>query len=808
MIILAFESTCDETAVALVENGRRVLADAILSQADMHALYGGVVPEIASRKHVEAIAGLTDRALQDAGLTKKDVDAVAVSYAPGLIGAVLVGVSFAKSVAYALGVPLIPVHHIRGHIAANYLAFPELQPPFLALAISGGNTLLVDVKDYTDMEILGSTRDDAAGECFDKAARVLGLPYPGGKPMDELAQQSQGGKYDLPRAHVSGCELDMSFSGLKTAVVNLAHNARQKGEDLDAAALARDFTRAVSDELVPRAVAAAKGLAPFAAHLESLPAVPSADAAGRLFDSAHAARMLDEALAAEPALAQFNGLDHSERIKRFRELDDRFANLSREAAFAKISEKLPLDMSAKVAKKSELGILRHECEKKMRHKPIRQLLAEIPTLAPALKPCFLMSPLSVAQYLPPDTDPFDLIVFDEASQIPVWDAIGVIARGKQLIVVGDPKQMPPTSFFQKADTEGEDDDEAAQEDMESILDECLAAGVFSSHLNWHYRSRHESLIAFSNHNYYDDRLYTFPAANRSPSLGVRFQFVADGIYDRKASRTNEKEARALVDWVFDHVKAPGYKPRSVGVVTFSEAQKDLIEGLFEERREKDPSIESFFSDENPEPFFVKNLENVQGDERDVILFSVGYAADKDGKLAMNFGPLNRTGGERRLNVAVTRAKEQVVVFASIHGSQIDLSRTSAVGAAHLKSFLEFAEKGSDAAPQAAAKDNGAFPKAVAEFLRGKGYEVDECVGTGACRIDLAVKKPGADDYLLAIECDGPSYASQLTVRDRDQLRPSVLKSLGWKLTRLWSVDWALDRTRAENALLALLDSLK
>ena len=258
MIILAFESTCDETAVAVVRDGRTVLSDAILSQADMHALYGGVVPEIASRKHVEAIAGLTDQALQQAGIAKKDVDAVAVIYAPGLIGAVLVGVSFAKSVAYALGVPLIPVHHIRGHIAANYLAFPDLQPPFLALAISGGNTLIVDVKDYTDMEILGSTRDDAAGECFDKAARVLGLPYPGGKPMDQLAQQSQGGKYDLPRAHVAGSELDMSFSGLKTAVVNLVHNAAQKGEELDAAALARDFTRAVSDELVPRAMAAAK----------------------------------------------------------------------------------------------------------------------------------------------------------------------------------------------------------------------------------------------------------------------------------------------------------------------------------------------------------------------------------------------------------------------------------------------------------------------------------------------------------------------------------------------------------------------
>ena len=235
MNILAFESSCDETAVAVVQDGRRVLADAILSQADMHALYGGVVPEIASRKHVEAIAGLTDQALRDAGLTKRDIDAVAVTYAPGLIGAVLVGVSFAKSAAWALGVPLVPVHHVRGHIAANYLAFPELEPPFLAL---------------------GATRDDAAGECFDKAARVLGLPYPGGKPMDQLAQQSAGGVYTLPRAHVDGEPLDMSFSGLKTAVVNLAHNAQQKGEPLDEPALARDFTQAVSDELTERAALA------------------------------------------------------------------------------------------------------------------------------------------------------------------------------------------------------------------------------------------------------------------------------------------------------------------------------------------------------------------------------------------------------------------------------------------------------------------------------------------------------------------------------------------------------------------------
>ena len=260
MKILAFESSCDETAVAVVEDGRRVLSDAIASQADMHALYGGVVPEIASRKHVEAIAALTDKALADAGVTKRDIDAVAVTYAPGLIGAVLVGLSFAKSVAYALGVPLIPVHHIRGHIAANYLAFPELEPPFLALCMSGGNTLLVDVRDYTDLVLVGATRDDAAGECFDKTARVLGLPYPGGKPIDDMSKTGDDRKYKLPIGHVDGCPYDMSFSGLKTAVINLAHTAEQKGEPLDKASLAASFCRAMSESLVPRTMAAVREL--------------------------------------------------------------------------------------------------------------------------------------------------------------------------------------------------------------------------------------------------------------------------------------------------------------------------------------------------------------------------------------------------------------------------------------------------------------------------------------------------------------------------------------------------------------------
>ncbi len=258
MKILAFESSCDETAVAVVRDGRHVLSDAILSQADMHAIYGGVVPEIASRKHIEAIAGLTDKALADAGISKGDIDAVAVTYGPGLIGALLVGVNFAKAAAYALDRPLIPVHHLRGHIAANYIAFPELEPPFLALCISGGNSMLVDVRGYTDMSILGATRDDAAGECFDKIARVLGLPYPGGLPMQELAEGGDSTKYPLPRAKVAGNDLDMSFSGLKTAAVNLIHNAQQKGEPLDRASLAASVAAAISDELVPRAMEATR----------------------------------------------------------------------------------------------------------------------------------------------------------------------------------------------------------------------------------------------------------------------------------------------------------------------------------------------------------------------------------------------------------------------------------------------------------------------------------------------------------------------------------------------------------------------
>ena len=258
MNILAVESSCDETAVAIVRDGREVLCDCIASQVALHREYGGVVPEIASRKHIEAIYGLADEALSQTGLNRSDVDAVAVTYAPGLIGAVLVGVNFAKAAAMAMGKPLIPVHHIRGHIAANYIAYPELKPPFLCLVVSGGHTMFVEVKDYTDMQILGTTLDDAAGECFDKVGRVLGMPYPGGAALDKMAQSGTPGKYSLPRSKPGENPYNMSFSGLKTAALNLIHHAQQVGEELDVPSLCAEFAQAVSDTLVPRAEMALK----------------------------------------------------------------------------------------------------------------------------------------------------------------------------------------------------------------------------------------------------------------------------------------------------------------------------------------------------------------------------------------------------------------------------------------------------------------------------------------------------------------------------------------------------------------------
>ncbi len=625
-----------------------------------------------------------------------------------------------------------------------------------------------------------------------------------------LAQQCAAAAQDLLQASRKGFFARLVAAFRNRALVPFGIAFKLTPEMAERLAGALDGLRGVLNWRRARFAAAQAGMAGIAAAMEN--GKIDSGRTSEAFRNAYVQRMLDAVIAASPALAGFNGLNHNACVKRFRELDARLAELAKGEVFARLASRLPRRRAGDCPAASELGILRRECEKKARQKPVRQLLAEIPHLAADIKPCFLMSPLSVAQYLPPEAS-FDLVVFDEASQIPVWDAIGVIARGKQLVCVGDPKQMPPTNFFQKGESETEEEDDESVADMESILDECLAAGVHSAYLSWHYRSRHESLIAFSNHHYYGDRLNTFPSASDSPQLGVRFEFVSDGVFERRASRTNRKEAEALVDYVFARFASPDYRRRSVGVVTFSQAQQTLIEDLIEARREKNPKCEAFFGDDTEEPFFVKNLENVQGDERDVILFSVGYAPDADGKFAMNFGPLNRDGGERRLNVAVTRAKQQVVVFSSIHGSQIDLDRTSATGAAHLRAFLEFAEKGGTApAPVAGAAAaeplSGEFPATVARMLREHGWEVEQNLGSGALRIDLAVHRRQGDGCLLAIECDGPAYAGQRMARDRDMLRASVLQGLGWHVTRLWSVDWSFDRKRAEESLLSLLEALE
>lgn len=578
----------------------------------------------------------------------------------------------------------------------------------------------------------------------------------------------------------------------------LAENLRRIPENL------RELRRGLL-YLKKRYAAAREGLLPAVEALERGD-VP-ADAFVERVETAIRSKMIDAVLAAVPALSGFVGENRESEIRRFRELDERYIALSEKIIFARLAARLPRKTDAADPATAELGLLRRECEKRARQKPVRQLLEQIPSIVPALKPCFLMSPLSVAQYLSPECAAFDLIVFDEASQIPVWDAIGAIARGKQLIVVGDPKQMPPTSFFEKLkdDDDVPEDEAPPEKDMESILDECLAAGIFSAHLNWHYRSRHDSLIAFSNARYYDGRLLAFPSARSSETLGVRFEFVENGIYDRRRSRTNAVEAERLVEYVFNRLADPAQRGKSMGVVAFSRQQKNLIEDIFERERAAHPELESFFSDGNAEPFFVKNLENVQGDERDVILFSVGYAPDETGAMSMNFGPLNRQGGERRLNVAVTRAKEQIVVFSSIRASQIDLSRTRAVGAAHLRAFLDYAEKKLRLLPNEAGtpeETRNGLAETVAGTLEKHGFSVRRNLGCGGALIDVAVRHPTRkDEYLLGVECDGRAYRVQRTARDRDRLRDSVLESLGWKIFRAWTIDWAYDRERAEAALL-------
>lgn len=535
-----------------------------------------------------------------------------------------------------------------------------------------------------------------------------------------------------------------------------------------------------------------------------------------LFERSFRRAFLSAVIENEPVLRDFFGHEHAGRIAQFCRRDEKMADLTRRLIRAKLAAAIPRDKVPDDIPKAELGLLRKELSKKTRHIPVRQLLSRIPSLLPRLKPCVLMSPLSVAQYLEASHELFDVVIFDEASQIPVWDAVGAIARGKQLIVVGDPKQLPPTNFFNTAEeTEDDSNDADLQQDLESILDELLTVGMRHKRLQWHYRSRHESLISFSNRHYYENDLLTFPSPHTDLG-GVRFKHLPGGRYDKGKTRTNLVEARALVDELVGRLRSENGATLSFGVVTFNQAQQKLIEDLIDEERRKFPEIEIHFGDQPPvvgEPVFVKNLENVQGDERDVILFSICYGPDESERVSMNFGPLNRDGGERRLNVAITRAKQEVIVFSTLRADQIDLTRTRARGARDLKFFLEYAERGPRAfAEQISRTDsNGAeseFEHLVANRIRAAGFDVHHQVGCSGYRIDLAVVDPNAPGrYLLGIECDGATYHRAATARDRDKLRQAVLERLGWRIHRIWSTDWWHDSDAQIEKLTHILEEL-
>lgn len=530
--------------------------------------------------------------------------------------------------------------------------------------------------------------------------------------------------------------------------------------------------------------------------------------------TAYAKWFAEQIIDQEPILKDFVAAEHMDCIEDFRRIDDEVAKLTVEYTRTALASRLPTKDS--VGRKDGYGILKHELQKKRRHKPLRQLASEMGESFGHLAPCMLMSPLSIAQYLPADQQLFDLVIFDEASQIAPWDAVGSIARGKQVVIAGDPKQMPPTNFFQRAQADAEFDGNV-ESDLESILDECLSVGIPRHSLSWHYRSRHESLIAFSNHAYYGGNLITFPAAETKESA-VTWRRI-NGLYSKLRARTNQDEAEAIVKEVVKRLLDPRFNRKgwSLGVITLNADQQSLVEDLLDQERRKHPEIEHHFSDDRTEPVVVKNLETVQGDERDVILLGIGYGPKEPGAttMSMNFGPLNRDGGERRLNVAVTRSRREMVVFTSFDSSMIDCNRTSARAVRDLKHFLDFAEKGPRALTEAVKGSMGGydspFEEAVAKRLEERGWEVVSQVGVSRFRIDLGIVHPSRPgDFLCGVECDGATYHSAATARDRDKVRAAVLEGLGWKLLRVWSTDWFFDAEtelrKLDEALDALLDA--
>ena len=547
-----------------------------------------------------------------------------------------------------------------------------------------------------------------------------------------------------------------------------------------------------------RKEATARGLGPLIEALQN-GTVSDAKSAFRV---AYFQWWLSDAIDASPCLRNFVHWEQEDRIQRFRETVEAIQQLAATQVRLKVAHGLPAKDG--VPTNSELGFLRHQLGLKSPRTSIRQLLERMRETFTQLTPCVLMSPLSVAQYLPADQALFDMAIFDEASQITTWDAIGTIARGRQSVIVGDPMQLPPTNFFGRTDSDGDDDGLAFYEqELPSILDEARNA-LPERQLNWHYRSRDEALIAFSNHHYYKDQLVTFPSP-RTQSNAVRFHLV-QGIYARGSGRTNEVEAKAVVQLAVERLKLwlnrkEAERP-TLGIITFNVQQQELILDLLDAERRKTPALEWFFDADREEPAIVKNLESIQGDERDVMLFSITFGPDKAGKLPMTFGAINLDGGQKRLNVAVTRAREELHVFSSITSDKIDTTRAKGLGVAHLKNFLDYAQRGAVALPAMNAGSLGPaespFEESMADALRGKGWEVRTQIGVSGFRIDLGVVHPDkAGAYLAGVECDGATYHRSATARDRDQIREAVLRNLGWKILRIWSTDWF---TRGSDAL--------
>ncbi|WP_296853134.1 DUF3320 domain-containing protein [uncultured Methanobrevibacter sp.] len=524
-----------------------------------------------------------------------------------------------------------------------------------------------------------------------------------------------------------------------------------------------------------------------------------------LVDGNFADSLLNILFVENQELATFIGELHENRIREFKDLDKKILVLNRKRIFHKLNSNIPKIFGG--TENPQAKILAGEFTRKSGHMPVRKLLEKAGGMIKQIKPCFMMSPLSIAQYLDPTNEElqFDVVIFDEASQVKPEDALGAFMRGKTAVVMGDTQQLPPTSFFDQMSDADSDEEEATSLDMESILHLCKLSFPVKM-LKWHYRSRHESLISVSNREFYDDDLLVYPSPSHSdPELGLKFHYNPNTAYDRGSSSANPLEAKDVVEEIFNHFEKYG-DTKSLGVGTFSVAQKNAILEELEVRRKERPEFEALFSDNKDEHFFVKNLETIQGDERDVILISVGYGYDNDRKMSLNFGPLNQDGGERRLNVLITRAREKCVVFSNFKAYDMKLTANPPYGVKSLKEFLEYAENLTLGTHGPEMHTKEPFEDAIANYLEENGYIVDRQIGCAGFRVDLAIvddENPGK--YILGITTDGKMYSSSKVARDRDRLREQVLTGLGWKLYHLWSTDWYRNRDLGRKKLLDFVE---